>query len=82
MYVIDAAKKRNHCSLEKWFYKADQAQTAYKEKLSEVRTSFDITEKELAHLDDVVRPLIKNDQSLHHICLNLSGEKFLYTYKK
>ena len=85
-YVCNGcSEKKNHCSLEKWFYRADQAQTAYREKLSEARTGFDITEKELEHLDDVVSPLIKNGQSIHHVCMNHSGEimlseRTMYTY--
>lgn len=84
-YVCNGCKQRRLCTLEKAFYKAHYSQKEYRLILSESRSGYNITEAELAHLDSIVTPLLKNGQSLHHICANhmdsiLCSEKTLYQY--
>lgn len=84
-YVCNPCKERSKCSLEKSFYRALPAQRQYDEKKSESRSGFAISEKELARLDSVVSPLLRNGQSLHHIALHhqdetMVSERTLYTY--
>lgn len=66
-YVCNSCKERPRCSLEKSFYRAAYAQKQYDRLKSEARSGFALSEEELAHLDSVVSPLIRNGQSIHHI---------------
>lgn len=84
-YVCNPCPNRLKCSLEKAFYRASLAQKDYKALLSESRSGFAITEEELRQLDQVVSPLLRNGQSLHHIALahpdeTMKCERTLYTY--
>ena len=84
-YVCNACHDRSRCSLEKATYSAFHAQKEYEEKLRQSRTGFNISEKELRHLDDVLSPLIKNGQSIHHISVShadelMLSERTMYTY--
>lgn len=52
---------------------------------SESRSGFALSEKELKQIDDIVSPLLKNGQSLHHIAIYhadeiMKSEKTLYSY--
>lgn len=84
-YVCNACKDRHKCSLEKSFYRASSAQKMSETLRSEARSGFAISEQELAHLDQVVSPLLRKGQSLHHIALHhedetMVSERTLYTY--
>lgn len=84
-YVCNGCKSRPNCALEKMTYHASQAQASYEDLRSSARSGFAITEAELAHLDAVISPLLKNGQSLHHIAVNnldetMTSERTLYTY--
>lgn len=84
-YVCNGCPDDKRCTLERRYYKARYAQKEYKETLSEARSGFCITEDELASLNRVISPLVKNGQSLHNISLNHSdeihySEKTLYNF--
>lgn len=84
-YVCNACKNRQKCSLEKCFYRASSAQKMSETLRSEARSGFAISEQELAHLDQIVSPLLCKGQSLHHIALQhrdetMVSERTLYTY--
>ena len=69
-YVCNGcAKRQSGCTLEKRFYYADNAQKEYLESLSESRTGISLSEEELLYLDAIISPLIKRQQSPHHICV-------------
>lgn len=69
-YVCNGCSKRQSgCTLEKRFYYADTAQKEYLESLSESRTGISLSEEELLYLDAIISPLIKRQQSPHHICV-------------
>lgn len=68
-YVCNGCGKRSTCSLEKRFYKAHDAHSEYKQVLIESRSGISLSEAELLYLDDLVTPLIKKQQSPHHICV-------------
>ena len=77
--------KRQECTLEKHLYDARYAQKEYEDVRSESRSGFNLTEEELAQLNSIISPLLKNGQSLHHIMVNNSDqimccEKTAYTY--
>lgn len=84
-YVCNGCDDRLACTLEKHIYKARYAQNEYESIKSESRSGFNLTESELAHLDSVISPLIKNGHSIHHILVNNQDlisccEKTAYIY--
>ena len=68
-YVCNFCSKRSYCTLEKRFYKACVANTEYRLTLSETRTGISLSEEDIRYLDDFISPLIKKQQSPHHICV-------------
>ena len=84
-YVCNGCSQRNRCSLEKRLYKASYAQKEYELIRSESRSGLAISENELRQLDDIVSPLLKQGQSLHHIAVHhadelMKSERTLYSY--
>lgn len=84
-YVCNGCTKLKKCTLRKKFYFAKDSQDEYEYVRSESRTGIAITESELSSLDQLITPLIKNGQSIHHICVNnadsiMCSEKTLYNY--
>ena len=84
-YVCNGCPERSKCSLEKRLYKAAVAQKEYEMIKSESRSGFALSEQDLKHLDNVVSPLLKKGQSLHHISIHhtdelMKSERTLYTY--
>jgi len=84
-YVCNGCGNLKKCSLRKKFYYAKDSQNEYEHIRSESRTGIAITESELTCLDKLITPLIKNGQSIHHICVNnadniIYSEKTLYNY--
>ena len=84
-YVCNGCERLRKCTLRKKFYIAKDAQDEYEYVRSESRTGIAISEGELIHLDQLITPLIKKGQSLHHICVNnadriMHCEKTLYNY--
>lgn len=84
-YVCNGCNERSGCCLEKAFYHASKAQKEYDLLKSESRSGFAVSEAELKQLDDVVSPLLKKGQSLHHISIChadeiMKSEKTLYKY--
>lgn len=84
-YVCNGCPDRKRCSLEKRLYKASYAQKEYESVRSESRSGFALSETELQQLDDIISPLLKKGQSLHHIAVHhsdelMKSERTLYTY--
>lgn len=84
-YICNGCDNLKKCTLRKKLYIAKAAQDEYEYIRSEARSGIAITESELNHLDSIVTPLVKNGQSIHHICVNNSdsimySEKTLYNY--
>lgn len=84
-YVCNGCLQRHKCALEKHLYKASYAQKEYELVRSESRSGFTLSEIELKQLDDVISPLLKKGQSLHHIAVHhadelMKSERTLYTY--
>lgn len=68
LYVCNGCSVRGRCTLEKWVYRSHKAQEQYNEMLTESRSGISLTEKEIHRLDQIISPLVKNGQSIHHIC--------------
>lgn len=84
-YVCSACPDRRTCRLQKMEYDARQAQQAYETLRSESRKGISLSEEELAYLDSVVSPEIKNGQAVS-VVWNTHKEEMpvsdrtLYTY--
>jgi IS30 family transposase len=84
-YVCNGCGNINKCTLEKAFYDPVSAQKEYETLRSEARTGITISENEAAHLDEIISPLIRKGQSIHHICMTnpdaiMLSEKTVYNY--
>ena len=82
-YVCNGCKDRQKCTLRKLEYQPYSAEKEYKAKLSDSRTGFAISPEKLERINEVISPLIKNGQSIHHIFENnkdvlMCSEKTLY----
>ena len=73
-YVCNGCKDKQKCTLRKSEYDPFLADRAYKKALSESRKGFAICPEELERINRIVSPLIKNGQSIHHICMNNADE--------
>ncbi len=74
-YVCNGCENLRRCSLKKILYDAKQAQKDYEDNLSESRSGFYLTEKEIEQLNNLLVPLIKDQgQSIHHVYINHSDE--------
>lgn len=84
-YVCSACPDRRTCRLQKMEYDARQAQQAYETLRSESRKGISLSEEELAYLDSVISPEIKNGQAVS-VVWNTHKEEMpvsdrtLYTY--
>lgn len=84
-YVCNGCNKRKNCRLEKSFYSAENANSEYKNLLSSSRDGINVDTDEVKRIDNFISPLIKNGQSIHHICSNnkdtiMCSEKTIYNY--
>lgn len=59
--------KRSYCSFPKCSYRAHEADSAYKDRLSASRVGIDLTDEELAAMRELVVPLVKQGQSFEAI---------------
>lgn len=72
--LCNSCMTRGYCKLEKRVYDAVVAQNKYSEKLVMTRSGFDITEQQLAVIDDIVSPAIKKGLSPYHVIQTYSKE--------
>jgi IS30 family transposase len=84
-YVCNGCDNRNKCTLTKKIYSAKLAQEDYENMLVESRTGIEITPEEVKKIDGIIKPLIDNGHSIHHIHSNNKGsimvcERTLYNY--
>jgi len=66
-YVCNGCDRKVYCRLQKYYYRAHHSQTQYLDMLSSTRQGINLCESELADLDQLDTPLLKNGQSLAHI---------------
>lgn len=70
-YVCNGCKKKNSCTLSKWFYDSIYADNEYKNNLVEARSGVVIDESEISYLNEILNPLIiEKGQSIHHAIVN------------
>lgn len=73
-YVCNGCEDRPRCVLRKFIYNAASAYGEYRDVLIEARQGFNLTEKEVAGIDQIVSPLLKQGQSIHHIWVHHAQE--------
>lgn len=83
--MCNGCKTRNSCCLRKKVYEAKAAQKEYEAVRSESRQGFAVSPNELQRIDEIISPLIKKGQSVHHICASnaneiMLDEKTVYNY--
>ncbi len=83
-YVCNGCSKKTGCRLDKYFYRATSAHKQYKTILVESRTGINISEDNLALLDETISPLVRQGQSVYMILQNhpeiTQCEKTIYNY--
>lgn len=83
-YVCNGCKNKARCTLSKQLYEAVYAQNEYKNNLKECREGITYTEEEINNLNEILKPLIKDQgQSIHHAIINnknriMCSEKEIY----
>ena len=84
-YTCNACKEIRSCTLKKQVYDGKEAQKEYETVRSESRQGINLTAEELRRVDDIITPLIRQGQSIHHICANnadniMLDERTIYNY--
>lgn len=84
-YVCNGCIEVKKCTLTKTIYDALEAHRQASEKIAQSRSGILSTEGEIARLNEILVPLIKQGQSIHQIYLNnkdelMCSEKTLYNY--
>jgi len=84
-YVCNGCIEEFQCVLKKKYYLHRKAHDSYREMLVESRIGANITEDGLLAIDEIVSPLVKRGQSVHHIISNNLdqfevSEKSIYRY--
>ena len=82
--VCNLCPKMNNCKLDKYFYYAQQAHKNYLYTLKDSREGVNLTTKEMLDIVKIIKPLLKQGQSVYQILenhpeINLCT-KSLYTY--
>ena len=84
-YVCNGCAERNKCTLKKTIYDPETAHLEASNKISSSRSGFCTTEEDIARINEIITPLIRNGQSIHQIYVNnvdrlMCSEKTLYNY--
>lgn len=70
-YVCNNCKNLSHCTLSKHIYEGDYAFNEYKQVLSETRSGVVIDKEEIDNLNNILVPLIcEQNQSIHQAIIN------------
>lgn len=85
-YVCNGCKFKNQCTLTKHFYNAIYANNEYLDNLSESRSGVMIYQDEIDNLNNILTPLIcEQNQSIHQAIINnknkiMFSDKTIYKY--
>jgi len=84
-YVCNACEKIGKCSLLKNLYDAEHAHIKAHKTISESRSGLCVCEEEIARLNNIISPLVRQGQSIHQIYLSnenelMCSEKTIYNY--
>lgn len=64
-YVCNGCNGLSKCTLAKPFYSAIDGHNSYSKKISESRSGIITNELEIARINELITPLIRNGQSIH-----------------
>lgn len=59
-YVCNGCSKRQYCKLQKFFYRAKEAQKDYENMLVESRVGIRLSKEEINQINEIIAPLIKD----------------------
>lgn len=84
-YVCNACPTMSKCTLLKTFYDAEKAHLRAREVITEARTGLSTNEEEIARLNRIISPLVKQGHSIHEIYIThrdelMCSEKTIYNY--
>ncbi|MBD5492874.1 MAG: IS30 family transposase [Lachnospiraceae bacterium] len=84
-YVCNGCTAIGRCTLMKTIYDAEHAHTAAHNTISESRSGLCVSEKEIARLNAIISPLVRQGQSVHQIYIEhedelMCSEKTIYNY--
>lgn len=80
-YVCNGCPNYSKCTLTKHIYDGAHSYNEYKSKFIESRTGITITEREIENLNNILVPLIKEqNQSIHQAIIN-NEDKIMYSDK-
>ena len=84
-YVCNACPSIAKCSLLKTFYDAEKAHLRAHQVISDSRSGLSTSEEELARLNRIISPLVKQGHSIHAIYVShqdelMCSEKTIYNY--
>jgi IS30 family transposase len=68
-YVCNGCDLLHRCILTKYVYRALSADRDYRTNLATSRTGLSYAAEELLYLDEILTPLVRKQQSIHHICI-------------
>ena len=69
-HVCNGCDERNKCKLDKYYYKASDADSSYVLTLSDSRKIQKIPDENLDKVAETIKPLLDKKQSPYQICLN------------
>ena len=84
-YVCNACPSIDKCTLLKIFYDAEKAHLKSHQVISESRSGLSTSEDEIARLNRIISPLVKQGHSIHEIYVThqdelMCSEKTIYNY--
>lgn len=84
-YVCNGCETIGKCTLMKTIYDAEHAHIAAHNKISQSRSGLCVSEDEVARLNRIISPLVKQGQSIHQIYIEhaselMCSEKTIYNY--
>ena len=84
-YVCNACPTIDKCTLLKTFYDAEKAHMKSHQVISESRSGLSTSEEEVARLNRIITPLVKQGHSIHEIYVThqdelMCSEKTIYNY--
>ena len=84
-YVCNACPSIDKCTLLKTFYDAEKAHLKSHQVISESRSGLSTSEEEIARLNRIITPLVKQGHSIHEIYIThqddlMCSEKTIYNY--
>ena len=84
-YVCNACPSIDKCTLLKTFYDAEKAHLKSHQVISESRSGLSTSEEEIARLNRIISPLVKQGHSIHEIYVThqdelMCSEKTIYNY--